>query len=80
MGLVSLNRGRMTRITPELASPSQNFRIMPAGGSLTHNVRLNMHQAHIRGGFSVESGFELGVSGPEAEALPLGKSVPAGCE
>ncbi|GBM57991.1 hypothetical protein AVEN_162171-1 [Araneus ventricosus] len=32
----------------------------PAGGGLTHDVRLNGHQSHLNGRSSLESGFEHG--------------------
>ncbi|GBN61806.1 hypothetical protein AVEN_112534-1, partial [Araneus ventricosus] len=41
-----------------LALPSPNFRITPPGGHLIHEVKFNVHQVHIHGGSSVESGFE----------------------
>ncbi|GBM26191.1 hypothetical protein AVEN_197009-1 [Araneus ventricosus] len=56
---VTLNRGQMTRTTPELEPPCPNFRTPPAGGCLTQ-VRFSVYQAHENGGSSVESGFEPG--------------------
>ncbi|GBM38780.1 hypothetical protein AVEN_210517-1 [Araneus ventricosus] len=45
----------MKRTTPELVHPSPNFCTTPAGKRLNH-VRLNVHQAHKRGGSPV--GFQ----------------------
>ncbi|GBM81937.1 hypothetical protein AVEN_114112-1 [Araneus ventricosus] len=61
MDLVILNRDQMARMTPELAPPSPNFHTMPQGGRLTHDFKINVHQAHTHAGPSVESDFELGV-------------------
>ncbi|GBM51275.1 hypothetical protein AVEN_267141-1 [Araneus ventricosus] len=47
----------MTRVTPEVAPPLQNS---AQHQHLTHDVRFNIHQAHMHGGSSVESGFEPG--------------------
>ncbi|GBN23472.1 hypothetical protein AVEN_102900-1 [Araneus ventricosus] len=60
MDLVILNRCQMMRTTPKLAPPSPNFRTTSAGGRLTHDIRVSMHQAHMRGGSSLESGLEPG--------------------
>ncbi|GBO08830.1 hypothetical protein AVEN_169269-1 [Araneus ventricosus] len=61
----------MTRTTPEQVSPSPNIRTTPAGGRLTHDVRFNMHQAHIHGGSSMESVSNVKRPGPKAETLSL---------
>ncbi|GBM02486.1 hypothetical protein AVEN_76527-1 [Araneus ventricosus] len=58
MDLNSLNRGQRTRVTYKRSSPCPNFRTPPAGGRLGHDVRFNVHKAHIQGGSLVESGFE----------------------
>ncbi|GBL98499.1 hypothetical protein AVEN_111623-1 [Araneus ventricosus] len=50
---VILKSGQMMRTRPELLLPSANFRTTPAGrGGLTHDVKFNVHQAHIRDGSS----------------------------
>ncbi|GBM53156.1 hypothetical protein AVEN_90407-1 [Araneus ventricosus] len=49
----------MTIRTNELAEPSPKFLTTPARGCLIH-VRFGTHQAHKRGGSSVEWGFEPG--------------------
>ncbi|GBM83422.1 hypothetical protein AVEN_14071-1 [Araneus ventricosus] len=46
----------MTRTTPELEPPSPNFRSTPTGGRLAS--RYDLARIAIRGGSSVESGFE----------------------
>ncbi|GBM92229.1 hypothetical protein AVEN_160501-1, partial [Araneus ventricosus] len=56
--LVTLNHSEMTRTTPELASLSPSFRTTPAVGRLVSYVLFKVQQVHIRGGSSVESGFE----------------------
>ncbi|GBM67450.1 hypothetical protein AVEN_265403-1 [Araneus ventricosus] len=62
----------MTRITPELACPSSDFRTTLAGGRLAPYVRFSEKRAHTHGGSSMESGF-----GPGSKTLPLGDSDPA---
>ncbi|GBM20657.1 hypothetical protein AVEN_230243-1 [Araneus ventricosus] len=74
--LVIFSRCQMTRTAPGLAHPSSNFRTTLAGGRLPHNIRFNVHQSHMRGGSSVESGFELEPSVPEAQTLPLSYIFP----
>ncbi|GBM47017.1 hypothetical protein AVEN_152793-1 [Araneus ventricosus] len=59
-GSVILNRSQMTRTIPELAPASSNSHAAPAGGCLTDEGS----QAHIHGGFSMESGFEPGTFRP----------------
>ncbi|GBM62644.1 hypothetical protein AVEN_103633-1 [Araneus ventricosus] len=59
MDLVILNRGHMTRTTPELAPPSAYPRTTPTGLRLSH-VRFKVHQAHKHGRPSVEPDFEHG--------------------
>ncbi|GBN21641.1 hypothetical protein AVEN_130678-1 [Araneus ventricosus] len=61
----------MTRTTPEQVSPSPNIRTTPAGGRLTHDIRFNVHHAHIHGGSSMESVSNLKRPGSKAEILPL---------
>ncbi|GBM86383.1 hypothetical protein AVEN_60102-1 [Araneus ventricosus] len=67
IGLMGLNHDQMTR--PELTPPSPKFCSTPVGGCLNHAVRFNLHQVHIHGGSSVESGSEPST---EAETFPLG--------
>ncbi|GBN83641.1 hypothetical protein AVEN_43493-1 [Araneus ventricosus] len=57
--LVMLNRSQMTRMSPQLASPSPIFHTTLSGGRLTH-VRLNVYEAYKHGESSVESGYEPG--------------------
>ncbi|GBO21093.1 hypothetical protein AVEN_148555-1 [Araneus ventricosus] len=59
MDLVILNLGQMTRTTPELDAPSPSFLTTPAGGPLAPDG-FGVHQAHLHGGSSIESGFEPG--------------------
>ncbi|GBL72618.1 hypothetical protein AVEN_127878-1 [Araneus ventricosus] len=42
------------------APPSPSFPTTLAGGRLTHRVKFGVHQGHIHGGSSKESGFEPG--------------------
>ncbi|GBM00660.1 hypothetical protein AVEN_118011-1 [Araneus ventricosus] len=49
----NLNRGQMTTMTSEPASP--NFHIKPAGRYLTHKI-FSLHRDRIRDGSSLESG------------------------
>ncbi|GBM24548.1 hypothetical protein AVEN_217126-1 [Araneus ventricosus] len=51
----------MKRTTPELATPSPNFRTQHLRGSRSTHVRFTVHQAHKYGVSSGESGFEPGV-------------------
>ncbi|GBN91626.1 hypothetical protein AVEN_167652-1 [Araneus ventricosus] len=53
-GTRNFELSQMTRTTPELVPLSPNFRTIPAGECLTHDVRFNMHQAHIHDGSSVK--------------------------
>ncbi|GBL96399.1 hypothetical protein AVEN_43717-1 [Araneus ventricosus] len=46
--------------TSAAPSISPNFRTMPKGGRLDLGVGFNEHQTHIRGAFSVDSGFKFG--------------------
>ncbi|GBL97278.1 hypothetical protein AVEN_274625-1, partial [Araneus ventricosus] len=46
--LVILNRGQMTRTTPELAPPSQSFRATPTGGRLATAYDLACNRPHTR--------------------------------
>ncbi|GBM29908.1 hypothetical protein AVEN_246467-1 [Araneus ventricosus] len=50
--LVILNRGQMTRTTPELAPPSPNFRATPTGGRLATTYDLACNRPHTRRIFS----------------------------
>ncbi|GBM62133.1 hypothetical protein AVEN_207622-1 [Araneus ventricosus] len=59
--LVILNRGQMTRTTPDLELPSPNFHATAAGGRLAFYVWFKVQQIRIHGGSSVESGFDPGV-------------------
>ncbi|GBL93817.1 hypothetical protein AVEN_153592-1 [Araneus ventricosus] len=52
-----------------VGTPSPNFPTTPAGKRLTDDVRFNVHQDHIHGGSSVESGFEPGILGPRSRDL-----------
>ncbi|GBN44843.1 hypothetical protein AVEN_57635-1 [Araneus ventricosus] len=58
MDLVIFSGGPMTKTTPKLAPLCLNFRTTQAGGRLTPYLLFNVHQAHIHGGYSVESRFE----------------------
>ncbi|GBM25882.1 hypothetical protein AVEN_94332-1 [Araneus ventricosus] len=53
-GTRNFELSQMTRTIPELVPLSPNFRIIPAGECLTHDVRFNMHHAHIHDGSSVK--------------------------
>ncbi|GBM29322.1 hypothetical protein AVEN_2829-1 [Araneus ventricosus] len=55
MDFVSLNSDQMTRTTPDLASSPPNFRTTPAGGSLTLDVRFNVHTRRTYGGFKPQA-------------------------
>ncbi|GBM58500.1 hypothetical protein AVEN_212753-1 [Araneus ventricosus] len=66
--LVILNRGQMTRTTPELAPASRSFRATPARGRLAHDVR---RQAHTYGDLQWKQVSNLNPSGPAIEILPL---------
>ncbi|GBN00801.1 hypothetical protein AVEN_131513-1 [Araneus ventricosus] len=61
--------GQMTRTTPEMASPSPNICITPAGGRLHPYVIFNVQQAPTHGGSSVESGSEHGTLRPRSRDL-----------
>ncbi|GBN11593.1 hypothetical protein AVEN_23573-1 [Araneus ventricosus] len=61
-------------MTPEIGPPLHTS--TPAGGRLSPYAWFNMQQAHIHGGYSVESGFNLESSDPDVEALPLGHRDP----
>ncbi|GBM32642.1 hypothetical protein AVEN_89640-1 [Araneus ventricosus] len=50
--LVILNRGQMTRTTPELASPSPNFRATPTRGRLATTYDLACNGPNTRRIFS----------------------------
>ncbi|GBN39715.1 hypothetical protein AVEN_262257-1 [Araneus ventricosus] len=56
MDLVISNRGQMTRMIP----PSPNIRNTSAGDILTHDIIFSLHEVHMLGGSSTESGFEPG--------------------
>ncbi|GBN60986.1 hypothetical protein AVEN_126033-1 [Araneus ventricosus] len=58
--LVALNWCQTTRTTSELAPRYSNFSITAAGRRLTLAVEFKVNPARIRGGFSMESGFERG--------------------
>ncbi|GBM10240.1 hypothetical protein AVEN_177504-1 [Araneus ventricosus] len=49
LNFIILNHGQMTRTTHDLPAPL-----------LAHDDRFTVHQAHMNGGSSVESGFEPG--------------------
>ncbi|GBL98808.1 hypothetical protein AVEN_8682-1 [Araneus ventricosus] len=59
----------MTRTTFKLSLHSSSFLTTPMGGRLNHNIRFNVHQAHIRGGSLVESGSESGTLCPRSRDL-----------
>ncbi|GBL93330.1 hypothetical protein AVEN_219464-1 [Araneus ventricosus] len=66
--LAILNRGWITRASPETAPLSPNFRTTPSGRTFDHEVRFNVQQAHIHDGSLVElEPFDL-----EAETFLLG--------
>ncbi|GBN09613.1 hypothetical protein AVEN_44887-1 [Araneus ventricosus] len=73
--LVNLNRGQMTRVTPELAPASPNFRNTPAGRHFTH-VRFNVPQAHKQADLQWNRASHLKPFGSEAETLPQGHRGP----
>ncbi|GBN39718.1 hypothetical protein AVEN_262260-1 [Araneus ventricosus] len=50
----------MTRTTPDLTPPSPNTRNTSAGESMTHVMIFSVHEVHMLGGSSTESGFEPG--------------------
>ncbi|GBN69987.1 hypothetical protein AVEN_131356-1 [Araneus ventricosus] len=56
MDLVISNRGQMTRTIP----PSPNIRNTSAGEILTHDIIFSVHEVHMLGGSSTESGFKPG--------------------
>ncbi|GBM09578.1 hypothetical protein AVEN_29430-1 [Araneus ventricosus] len=56
-------------------TPSPNFRTTPSGGRLTHDVMLNMYQAHMHNGSTVESGFEAEILRPRSRDLPYSVSI-----
>ncbi|GBN28891.1 hypothetical protein AVEN_69178-1 [Araneus ventricosus] len=63
--------------TPQLAHPSPNFRITPAGDRLIYDIRFILHQAHIHVEYSRWnrlSSMELSVS--EVKTLPLNHFSP----
>ncbi|GBN21299.1 hypothetical protein AVEN_112453-1 [Araneus ventricosus] len=59
-------------MTPEPAPPSPDFCATPVRGRLIHDLRFNMHQAHILVGSWRNRVSSLEPSGPKAETIPLG--------
>ncbi|GBO06941.1 hypothetical protein AVEN_148102-1 [Araneus ventricosus] len=69
----------MTSTTPEVVPPSPSFGATPARQHLTIDIRIGLHQAHMRGRYSVKSGFEpetLRSQSRDLTTRPLGCTGP----
>ncbi|GBN59774.1 hypothetical protein AVEN_76855-1 [Araneus ventricosus] len=71
MDLVILNCDQMARMTPELAPPSPNFHTTPQGGRLTHDFKINVHQAKHMPDLQWNRISNLESFSNKAETLPL---------
>ncbi|GBO40477.1 hypothetical protein AVEN_130492-1 [Araneus ventricosus] len=71
--LVILNRGQMTRTTPELTPPSPSFRATPAGGRLATMYDLECNGPPYTADLRWNRVSSLRPSCPEVGTLPLGR-------
>ncbi|GBM30211.1 hypothetical protein AVEN_165812-1 [Araneus ventricosus] len=76
MNLVILNRGQLTRTTPELANTSPNFRTTLLGGRSPSMYDLTCIEATCTVDLQWNWVSSLEPSGPEAETLPRGHRGP----
>ncbi|GBO29218.1 hypothetical protein AVEN_121902-1 [Araneus ventricosus] len=76
MDLEALNKGQMTRTTPELAAPSPNFLTGLVARRLAPDVRFGVQQAHARWIFSGIGFRNWNPQDPEVGILPLGHRGP----
>ncbi|GBM66944.1 hypothetical protein AVEN_211297-1 [Araneus ventricosus] len=68
MELVILNPSQMTRTTPELPNPSQNFGATPTGGRLDTTYDLACNRPYTRWIFG---GIGFRACDPPVQTLPL---------